>query len=201
MPTLSSLLFSFTSKAGEHIEWRSTVSVDSEGIFHLTFPAELVDVARVELKAARTTPFDPLTITQPRTQWQVQGPKLDQCKLFLERVAQAYLRTETTVDRVIMYHVGSELSYFRLANGPLFPTPVGYRRPNNNRGNGRAVRRASCSTITAWASSLRCWIASPSAAAILSPCAMRARHCPKDPGALSSTAGPISTRRRLVFQK
>lgn len=121
MPTLPSLSFSFTSKAGEHIEWRSTVSVNSEGIFHLTFPAELVEVARVELKAARTSPFDPMTIAQPRTQWQVQGPKLDQCKLFLERVAQAYLRTETTVDRVIMYHVGSELSYFRLANGTIVP--------------------------------------------------------------------------------
>ncbi|NMP24249.1 hypothetical protein [Sulfobacillus harzensis] len=121
MPTLPSIPFSFTSKAGEHLEWHSTVSVDRAGMFHCTFPEELVEVARVELRAFRKSPFDPLTIEQPRTQWQVQGPNLEECKAFLRQVAEAYLRTETTTERIIMYHIDPAVAYFRLKDGTIRP--------------------------------------------------------------------------------
>lgn len=91
MPSLPVVPFCFTSKAGERLEWRSQVSVDQAGVFHCTFPGVLVEVAQVELRAFRKSPFDPLTIDRPRTQWQVQGPNLEECKAFLRQAAQTYL--------------------------------------------------------------------------------------------------------------
>jgi hypothetical protein len=121
MPTLPSIAFSFTSKAGERLEWRSQVSVTQTGEFHCTFPDTLVDVARVTLPSFKKSPFDPLTIDCPRTQWQVQGPNLEECKRFLHQVAEAHLRTTTTVERILVYHVDSAVSYFRLADGTVYP--------------------------------------------------------------------------------
>ncbi len=122
MPTLPSIPFSFTSKAGEHLEWRSIVSVNQSGEFHCTFPDELVDVAQTELRALhKQDRRNPLKLDQPRTQWQVQGPNLEQCKAFLRQVAEAYLRTETTTERIIMYHIDPSVSYFRLGDGAIRP--------------------------------------------------------------------------------
>lgn len=128
MPTLPPIDFSFTSKAGEDLAWRSTVSVTQSGVFHVTFPDVLMDVARTELSTFRKTPFDPLTIDQPRTQWQVQGPNLEECKAFLQQVAHAYLRTETTVDRLILYHIEPGVAYFRQEDGIIRPNAQGVSR-------------------------------------------------------------------------
>lgn len=125
MPTLPSMDFHFTSKAGEDLAWRSTVSVTQSGVFHVTFPDELVDVARTELRKFRKTFLDPLTIEKPRMQWQVQGPNLEECKTFLQQVAQAYLRTETTVERLILYHIEPEVAYFRQKDGMIRPNAHG----------------------------------------------------------------------------
>ena len=121
MPTLPSIAFRFTSKAGECLEWRSQVSVTQTGEFHCTFPDVLVDVARATLPAFKPSPFDPLTIDRGRTHWQVQGPNLDECKRLLHRVAEVYLSTETTTERIIVYHVDPAVSYFRLADGTIRP--------------------------------------------------------------------------------
>lgn len=134
MPTLPSIAFSFTSKAGERLEWRSQVSVTQTGEFHCTFPDTLVDVARTTLPSFKKSPFDPLTIDRGRTQWQVQGPNLEECKRFLHQVAEAYLRTTTTVDCLIVYHVDPAVSYFRLADGTIWPNAA--ELPNSTRQTG-----------------------------------------------------------------
>lgn len=139
MPTLPSIPFSFTSKAGERLEWRSTVSVNQSGEFHCTFPDELVDVAQVELRAFRKSPFNPLTIDRPRTQWQVQGPNLEECKAFLRQVAEAYLRTETTTERLIMYHVVPDVAYFRLGDGTIRPNAGGLSDDERRRGAWQGI--------------------------------------------------------------
>ncbi len=122
MPALPSISFAFTSKAGERLEWRSQVSVSRTGEFHCTFPEELVPVAQTELSALHGESLDrSVTIDKPRTQWQVQGPNLEECKAFLRRVAEAYLRTQTTIERIIVYHIDPSVSYFRLGNGTIRP--------------------------------------------------------------------------------
>ena len=145
MPTLPSIDFGFTSQAGERLAWRSTVSVDSEGVFHCTFPEELVQVAKVELRAFKKSPFDPLTITQPRTHWQVQGPNLDECKTFLRRVAEAYLRTETTVERLIVYHMEPMVRYYRLGDGTIRPHGGGLSEEESRAGSWHGTRMHNAS--------------------------------------------------------
>lgn len=79
-------------------------------------------VAQTELRALhKQDPRNPLKLDQPRSQWQVQGPNLEECKAFLRRVAEAYLRTETTTERIIMYHVDPAVSYFRMGDGAIRP--------------------------------------------------------------------------------
>ena len=122
MPTLPPIPFGFTSKAGERLEWRSQVSVNQTGEFHCTFPEELAEVAQTELRALhRENTGKPLTIDKPRTNWQVQGPNSEECQVFLRRVAEAYLRTETTTDRIILYHIDPAVSYFRMGDGTIRP--------------------------------------------------------------------------------
>lgn len=111
MPTLPSIDFGFTSQAGERLAWRSTVSVHQEGLFHCTFPAELVHVAEVELRVVKKSPFDRSRLPSLAPIGRYRGPNLDECKAFLRRVAEAYLRTETTVERLIAYHMEPMVRY------------------------------------------------------------------------------------------
>ena len=121
MPTLPPIDFRLISAAEEVLAWRSTVSVDQTGIFHVSFPDFLVEVASTALPDFNQSGRDVLTITQHRTQWQVQGSNLHTCKTFLHQVGTAYLRTETTTERIIVYHFNPAVAYFRTPNGAIHP--------------------------------------------------------------------------------
>lgn len=93
---MKSIKFSGQGKSGEELKFTSEVSVDDDGIFNLTIPEELDEVARVVIE-------EPCYRTQPRTKLRVSGPALEECKKQINKVVEDYLACEIVEELVIMY--------------------------------------------------------------------------------------------------
>lgn len=116
MASLGYEWFSVRGEAlGEPYKFKSDVSVDRDGLFSVTIPAELVETARANRKEAACI------VRKMRVNWAVQGRDLGYCRSFIESVAQDFLKCEVIREHVIVYRTETSVAYWKKADGQIVP--------------------------------------------------------------------------------
>lgn len=122
MPKVKTTTFKHTNSAGEALEFKSDISVDSEGLFSATVPD---DVAA----AVGSLSVDDVWTTQPRQNWRVTGRSLERVNWAIEAGMAELLTVETTIERVIIYSYKLDVSAWQNSDGSLHANGnIGERR-------------------------------------------------------------------------
>lgn len=104
MPKLKSHTFKLSSKAGECIEFASEVSVNSEGVFAVTYPEEYdLDIQANLIKGCKAT--------QPRKYCRVESKTLNDAIKSIENGIKSLLDTKETHELVIWYKFITQCHY------------------------------------------------------------------------------------------
>ncbi|MBK3780431.1 hypothetical protein G3A43_09350 [Paraburkholderia aspalathi] len=103
------------SKEDREVRISCTSTVDSNGLFTLTLPDHLSEVA-----SSMTLPAG-VSWDRARVHTRLQGKVLEALKKAVTEVLKAFVSPEVTVERVIRYNVESHVSFAEDANGNIFP--------------------------------------------------------------------------------
>ena len=98
--------FYMKGETGEELEFTSGITVDKEGLFHLTIPDELEDVARAVIKKG-----DTYSLTRPRQSLRLSGPGLETCEALIKKTMCEYLACDVKEELVIVYGVLTQVAY------------------------------------------------------------------------------------------
>lgn len=116
MPSLPSKKFQFKNKAGDELNFTSTVTVDSEGIFRMTIPVELEEVAHSALKGNH----DGVSINQSPKTLGIYAKTLDTCRKYIAIICNEYLECDVTTENMILYATDIKVSYCKV-NDTFYP--------------------------------------------------------------------------------
>lgn len=118
--------FSFTAQNGEKLAFESEVTVNPDGVFHMTMPEELRELA---YQIHKNLPKD--CSSHHRNTWVGSLPRSaklwvgakekDLCCDFIRIVCTQHLECETTVERVIVYGALFEVSVWKDDEGRYWP--------------------------------------------------------------------------------
>jgi hypothetical protein len=100
----------------ERLELKCVTSVDDAGVFQVRVPEELLEVVRA-------TRFDGKTVASVsvRGHTHLRGPVLATLREALQQAYLQVLAPEVTVERVILYHLGSHVSFAETPDGTIVP--------------------------------------------------------------------------------
>ena len=106
-----------TSTAREDRDERIScpTTVDSNGLFTVTLPEHLVELAK-----AMTLPAG-VSCDQARVNTRLQGKVLETLKVALTDLLKAAVSPEVTVERIIRYNVESHIAFVEAPDGTIFP--------------------------------------------------------------------------------
>lgn len=119
MATVKTREFKHTGKSGETIQFKSPITVDSQGEFTINIPAELAPTAR----ALTTQPVwkGHVEVTQARVNWRIQGGVLSTIERFVEEAMKEHLAVEVKQELVILYRYENNTTFARAADGSIHP--------------------------------------------------------------------------------
>lgn len=117
MPKLRPIKFRFTSII-DTLEFTSPASVDQQGVFHLTLPEEVGEVAKAIIQHDKLVD---VTVTHTEERWRASSRDLDQVKQLVAAAAAAYLRADIHDELVIRYQVSSDAKYAIGPDGTIHP--------------------------------------------------------------------------------
>lgn len=115
MPSMGKVSFRHENKAGQVMEFAAACSVDSEGIFAIVIPDELVPAA-CSLK---------FNVTQPRTNSRIEHGNLETAKSQVAAAIAEYMAVEEVVERVIRFGRDLRVSFWQREDGSIAPNGSG----------------------------------------------------------------------------
>jgi hypothetical protein len=100
----------------ERLELKCATSIDDAGVFQVRVPEELLEVVRA-------TQFDGMTVARVsvRGHTHLRGPVLATLREALQQAYLQVLTPDVTVERVILYHLGSHVSFAETPDGTVVP--------------------------------------------------------------------------------
>ena len=109
-------------KTDEKVEFKSVVSVDSQGVFHCTIPAFLAESAQLLIDQRREKKgLRDIFLTQPRENWRVSSAVLLAAVDFMRAACEEYLNVETTVELLIVYKTVTNCRFCVGLDGKIYP--------------------------------------------------------------------------------
>lgn len=114
MPKVKTTTFKHTNSAGEALEFKSDISVDSEGVFSATVPDDVATALRT-----LSLHGNEVWTTCPRQNWRVTGRDLEKVMRAVDAGMEELLAVETTVERVIVYSHKIDLGAWENSDGSL----------------------------------------------------------------------------------
>lgn len=120
MPRLKSIKFSSSSKSGEVFWFVSEVSVNNSGVFSLTIPDELEDVARAVIETVDRSTYS-VVLVRPRMKLLVSGHDLERCESFVKVVCQDFMSCDISEEKVILYGTDVQIAYVKDEQGNIYP--------------------------------------------------------------------------------
>lgn len=136
MVSLPKLKFHFEPETGEALQFDAPVSVNSSGIFSVTIPEELAEVA----KSVIAKEYLDRTVSCQLAQkyFKVSAPTLDLCREVIDRAGKEYVTCDVKVETVIVYSHDTKVSYWKDGD-QIYPNGCG--REKSGKWNG-AMRGA-----------------------------------------------------------
>ncbi|MHB1696572.1 MAG: hypothetical protein ACYCSQ_00475 [bacterium] len=134
MATLKTVKFNLSSEAGdETLDFKSDISVDKEGEFHLTIPEEIADYAQGN-KEQRVIGCG--IGRNIKGNYIIISDKLDTALEYIGKVCKDYLKCEIKQELVIIYRVDNKISYKKnKITGETEASPFINQEVLNNSGN------------------------------------------------------------------
>lgn len=121
MPKLPKENIGATDALGEQYEFCSEVSVDTSGVFHMTFPDELAEYARSYVKDKGGVISGAFDVTRARKFYRLSGRDLRKLREHLNAIVEEFVRGDVTKTPVIRYKLALNITYWRGADGKLYP--------------------------------------------------------------------------------
>lgn len=137
MPNLCKDTFRFEPKAGEPLEFTSTIDVTAQGIFRAILPPELLEVVPVVL---RQEPFSVCRIEAGKVNTRLAAPTLDLLRKAIGAAGNEWASCEETIETVILYAHDLRVSYNQTEDGAIHPN--GYT-PDGTKGKWRGKLNAT----------------------------------------------------------
>jgi len=118
MPTLPDYHINAEGKDGTPYNTKVKVSVLTDGTFSVQIPDDLADIAARVVNDRNARVVDGAVSINAKGD-RVYAKCLAYCTAFLRRCAKALLDVETVTDRVIVYRVNTEVSFYEGADGSI----------------------------------------------------------------------------------
>jgi len=116
MPKLKTMTFRADAQTGDKLEFKSDLSVDSEGVFSATIPEEVFDSLRTIRGRGE---FADVDVGQPRRYYRASAPTLDVLKKAIKAAMDEHLAVEVITDRVIVYGYTTDVNAYEDGDGTL----------------------------------------------------------------------------------
>ena len=120
MAKLKPIHFEFKPKAGDSFKFAATASVsESTGIFSLSIPDELENVAKTAIRSFGTVYG--VNLDRPRDNLRVNGSTLEGCKNFIKHVGNDFVSCEVKESLVIVFGINNKVTYVKDRIGKIYP--------------------------------------------------------------------------------